>query len=558
VRGRSTPQRSAWLALGLLAVLASSCAFLRGYAEGRSQSMEAYQTAPAPGFFRLVFDDFQGLNTDTMARSAAPWKVLGVAVVHVEQAKDPSLPMTEASLRTVLHRRFGFQTPARIGNWPAEVPQVPLEKPLGIVAGTVSRSLPEVQLEVYNTGCSTCHASNLFDEKGQPTDVAWVGLPTSSLNLDAYGATAFQGLQWAAAHPDDALEAVKQMFPNVSEAELSSLRRFYLPRLKDPLALVEKSGRTSFIPFGQGGTGLTNGAATVQNYLGLVDTTRFHSELTGYVQMPELGGLKLRRSILIDGVYAPPGMKHTGAADAPGSVAHRDGLAGVSCLVTLGTLGVEPSHAVNNQPRMRDVMDFAFDRYEPPPFPGAVDAALAARGQELFAAHCQSCHGKYEESQGRVRLVSFPNTRAAMGTDRARLDAINDAWLGTLTSTALGQVLHAERADEYVAPPLTGLWATAPYFHNGSVPTLWHLMHPEQRPARFMVGGHALDYAKGGIAGAPGADGTYRFPEGYAPWVEPTLFDSTTPGHGNAGHERPFDKLDEEQKRALLEYLKRL
>ena len=34
----------------------------------------------------------------------------------------------------------------------------------------------------------------------------------------------------------------------------------------------------------------------------------------------------------------------------------------------------------------------------------------------------------------------------------------------------------------YVAPPLDGIWASAPYFHNGSVPTLWHVLHPGKRP----------------------------------------------------------------------------
>src|SRR5213076_3165686 len=34
----------------------------------------------------------------------------------------------------------------------------------------------------------------------------------------------------------------------------------------------------------------------------------------------------------------------------------------------------------------------------------------------------------------------------------------------------------------YVAPPLNGIWASAPYLHNGSVPTLWNLFHVDQRP----------------------------------------------------------------------------
>ena len=109
-----------------------------------------------------------------------------------------------------------------------------------------------------------------------------------------------------------------------------------------------------------------------------------------------------------------------------------------------------------------------------------------------------------------------------------------------------------------MAPILSGLWATAPYLHNGSVPTLWHLMTPESRPARFQVGGHALDFGLMGIAGAADAEGTYRYPAGSAPWSVPEVYDTRQPGMGNGGHEESFSDLAEAEKRALIEYLKTL
>jgi hypothetical protein len=110
----------------------------------------------------------------------------------------------------------------------------------------------------------------------------------------------------------------------------------------------------------------------------------------------------------------------------------------------------------------------------------------------------------------------------------------------------------------YIAPPLTGIWSTAPYLHNGSVPTLWHLMHPDQRPVRFYVGGHSLDFARVGISGDVDDDGTMRYPPGYHPWSTPMLYDTSEPGRGNRGHESMFAGMTEAQKCALLEYLKRL
>jgi hypothetical protein len=95
---------------------------------------------------------------------------------------------------------------------------------------------------------------------------------------------------------------------------------------------------------------------------------------------------------------------------------------------------------------------------------------------------------------------------------------------------------------QYLARPLTGVWATAPYLHNGSVPTLWHLLHPAQRPAKFIVGNREYDPAKLGYA----TDGNG--------WT----FDTSQPGNSNIGHagDTYGAKLTEDQKDALLEYLK--
>lgn len=44
------------------------------------------------------------------------------------------------------------------------------------------------------------------------------------------------------------------------------------------------------------------------------------------------------------------------------------------------------------------------------------------------------------------------------------------------------QGVIAEDVRGYLAPPLYGVWATAPYLHNGSVPSIWTLLTPEERP----------------------------------------------------------------------------
>jgi cytochrome c peroxidase len=109
-------------------------------------------------------------------------------------------------------------------------------------------------------------------------------------------------------------------------------------------------------------------------------------------------------------------------------------------------------------------------------------------------------------------------------------------------------------AQGYVAPPLDGVWATAPYFHNGSVPTLWHVLHPAERPVAWRRSPTGYDAARMGLEvearDAP-PDGTL------APAERRTWFDTRKPGKSAAGHDFP-DALSEPAKAAVLEYLKTL
>lgn len=74
----------------------------------------------------------------------------------------------------------------------------------------------------------------------------------------------------------------------------------------------------------------------------------------------------------------------------------------------------------------------------------------------------------------------------------------------------------------YESRPLYGIWATAPYLHNGSVRNLWELLKPSARPASFRVVPRSFDPKTVGIANATGDAG----------W----LFDTSLPGNSNLGH----------------------
>jgi len=103
----------------------------------------------------------------------------------------------------------------------------------------------------------------------------------------------------------------------------------------------------------------------------------------------------------------------------------------------------------------------------------------------------------------------------------------------------------------YRAKTLKGIWATAPYLHNGSVPTIWDLLQTaDKRPTTFQTGTHEYDTAKlGYYTDGPG----FLLPAGMTPF----LFDTHLTGNSNAGHEWWFyETMTDEDRWNVIEFLK--
>lgn len=211
----------------------------------------------------------------------------------------------------------------------------------------------------------------------------------------------------------------------------------------------------------------------------------------------------------------------------------------------------------------------------PPRWPesvfGPINRVRAARGRELFRSQaCVDCHAGETWTRLEVlgtdpnRLLNY-NDPIDMGSGRTESYATN---LHRLT-VAVKQKAYADNnvsaADQkrmdtwhegvppmwidtrekgYFTRPLRGLWATAPFLHNGSVPTLWDLLQPAaKRPARFPVGHREFDPNKVGYVERPAK----------VVWE----FDTSISGNRNTGHEYGTG-LSDEQKWDLVEYLKTL
>jgi mono/diheme cytochrome c family protein len=185
---------------------------------------------------------------------------------------------------------------------------------------------------------------------------------------------------------------------------------------------------------------------------------------------------------------------------------------------------------------------------EAPEYPWEVDAELAARGRRAYKKTCARCHGDEETYEERVVPID------ELGTDPVRLRALTRklrsdygaSWIGRYGKTPL-----VAEPEGYVAPPLDGVWASAPYFHNGSVPTLWHVLHPDERPVvwrRKQDGDY--DRERVGLA----VEELKEVPETDAIGRR-EYFDTRAHSKSAAGHPYP-DELSAADKRAVLEYLK--
>ncbi len=210
----------------------------------------------------------------------------------------------------------------------------------------------------------------------------------------------------------------------------------------------------------------------------------------------------------------------------------------------------------------RDIQAFV-DSVRAPRYPRAVDPLLAAEGETLFSGNCAGCHGTYAENEDDETYPNLLIPLDVIGTDPAVAEAgvvHNPELVEWYNASFYGEITQMEPADPfpgYMPPPLDGVWATAPFLHNGSVPTVDLLLNSSARPTRW----RRVDLD------------TTNFDEealGW-PWVEvgvpqeeiedeserKMVYDTTYWSQSNAGH--PFgDHLTAHERRAVIEYLKTL
>ncbi|MEW3705766.1 cytochrome c [Pseudomonas aeruginosa] len=179
--------------------------------------------------------------------------------------------------------------------------------------------------------------------------------------------------------------------------------------------------------------------------------------------------------------------------------------------------------------------------------------ALAARGLSVALGAFQTAALGIFDGQLPPLISPVPDSPDADSVEATAADAPGALLLAENVAAGSDKARRLEQClamtsdlMAYKARPLNGIWASPPYLHNGSVATLYDLLlPPDLRPRTFYTGSVEFDPVNVGyITDAGGAN---RF-----------LFDSGKPGNANGGHDYGNAQFNEQQRRALVEYMKTL
>jgi hypothetical protein len=169
--------------------------------------------------------------------------------------------------------------------------------------------------------------------------------------------------------------------------------------------------------------------------------------------------------------------------------------------------------------RIHEPLNPFINNLPPPPYPFAIDKTKARRGKAVFeAARCADCHKPKNAEIFPLSKLGVDGNRSRVNTDVSRYGLAGlvmescrifmrknpgndwclprDGEARVINDTAAayddyfkdtpGRVRAG--SNGYKADMLHGIWAQAPYLHNGSVPTLLQLMCPDTRPEKFKRG----------------------------------------------------------------------
>ena len=378
--------------------------------------------------------------------------------------------------------------------------------------------------------CAVCHVGTVRDLPSAASALV-LGMPSHQLDLQGFFRFVLDCTLDERFTADNVLGRIEAASGRLSLFERTAFRYAVIPQVREQtlrrerrLALLMGNAVTEWGP---------GRVDTFNPYKGLQFNWQLNrlprSELTAASDFPSLWNQKLR-----EGMH----LHWDGNND---SVDERNRSAALGA-------GVTPVTIDHN--RLDRVRNWIWT-LPPPPYRYSVDQTRAARGQELYRVHCQECHADHRFKDGVIegKRVGTVVPLEAIGTDPYRLNSYTYVFASnqyTLYPDSKYRFTRFRKTQGYANHPLDGIWARAPYLHNGSVPTLRDLLNPpEARPKKFYRGYDVFDQAKVGFVSNVAEENGKRYFE----------FDTTLPGNGNGGHVYGTN-LPPTDKDAIVEYMK--
>ena len=179
-----------------------------------------------------------------------------------------------------------------------------------------------------------------------------------------------------------------------------------------------------------------------------------------------------------------------------------------------------------------------------------VAVLTAAVGNTLLEELSRHPDGVLEALLADIHLLTNPSGR---GGPPAQPTLASNVTPQTFLQDRVQDLYDRPCSDQgdpaYEARALFGIWAAAPYLHNGSVPNLWALLQkPEDRPKSFALGSNTFDAKNVGLD-------TAASPYGYM--FNAASCGDINDGNSNCGHLWGTE-LSDDDKWALIEYMKQL
>jgi mono/diheme cytochrome c family protein len=310
-------------------------------------------------------------------------------------------------------------------------------------------------LEFVGLNCAVCHTGTYRGSPQEPPGSATIqlGMPAHQLDLLAYFKFLFDCAADGRFTVDNVLAAMD------AQEKLGPIERLIytiaIPRVRQETLRLEGLARFMIDhPSGMGRIDTFTPYKTMN--FAFMDTDDF---AVGNADFPSIWNQRLRQGMFLHWDGNNPSVFERNISAAMGA-------------------GATPVSL--DLPRMDRIAQWLLD-FPPPAYPRSwkINTALSATGEALYRQHCASCHGLKEE-QFKNAQVGQVVPIELIKTDRERLDSYTLELVYNQYTLGAGRdwkFHNFRKTGGYANHPMDGIWARAPYLHNGSVPTLRDLLN---------------------------------------------------------------------------------